>query len=377
MHRIRQIARPFAVFAIAGQIVFVAAWVVAGAFEPGYTHVEHYVSDLGATGAANPWIVNAGLVVMGLSIAGLGPALVAALPRRRSRDLAAELFVIAGVSFALTGIFQLDCGLSERLCVQRSEADVLSGEHYAHLWAGFAFQIAYLTTPFVLARFLWGRPSGAAALGAGIFGIATYLLASGGDGAVATGEGLVQRLGYLAVHAWAFIVAGGVLYETRRPPVFSEPTPMPPREFFQQAWAGDGEIVFFPSLLWRRFPLSFTCRRESTFLSDDVWYYDDQVVLGDGRVEARRRFCQLVAPDRIHVTADDMPDGAEVALGEDGFGVAPFWWTVPIGPVRWPLRCREESRFESDGTFVETFHLRSFGLPAGRMTFRVRSEGAD
>jgi hypothetical protein len=134
--------------------------------------------------------------------------------------------------------------------------------------------------------------------------------------------------------------------------------------------------VFFPSLLWRRFPLRFTCRRESTFLSDAVWYYDDQVFLGDGRVEARRRFCQLVAPDRIHVTADDMPDGAEIALSESGFGIAPFWWTVPLGPVRWPLRCVEESRFESDGTFVETFHLRSFGLPAGRMTFRVRPEGA-
>ena len=29
---------------------------------------------------------------------------------------------------------------------------------------------------------------------------------------------------------------------------------------------------------------------------------------------------------------------------------------------------------EGDGTFVETFHLRSFGLPAGRMTFRVRPD---
>jgi hypothetical protein len=62
---------------------------------------------------------------------------------------------------------------------------------------------------------------------------------------------------------------------------------------------------------------------------------------------------------------------------ERGFGIAPFWLTVPLGPLRWPLRCREQSRFESDGTFVETFHLRSLGLPAGRMTFRVRPEGAD
>jgi hypothetical protein len=378
MQPIRQYARPLAWAAIAGQLALVAAWIVAGALEPGYSHVEHYVSDLGANGAAHPWIVNAGLVVAGLSIAGLGPALVATLPRSRWRTIAAALFVLAGLAFALGGVFQLDCGLSaDRFCEQRSDAGVLSGEHYAHLWIGLVFDAFFLATPFVLARILWGRPSGAAALWAGFAGVAIFALAIAGDGAAPSAGGLIQRLGFLALHLWVFIVAGGVLYESRREPAFSEPTPMPPREFFRRAWSGEGEVVFFPSFLWRRFPLRFSCRRESTFLTDEVWYYDDQVVMGDGRVEARRRFCQLVTPDRIHVTADDMPDGAEVALGEGGFGIAPFWLTVPIGPVRWPLRCREQSRFESDGMFVETFHLRSFGLPAGRMTFRVRPEGAD
>jgi hypothetical protein len=211
MQRTHRLARPLAWFVLAGQLAFIVSWVVAGSLEPGYSHIDHYVSDLGARGARHPWIVNAGLITMGLSIAALAPALLGTLPR--------------------------------------------------------------------------------------------------------------------------------------------------------------------PRLLWRRFPLRFRCRRESTFLSDDVWYYDDQVLFGDGRVEARRRFCQLVAPDRIHVTADDMPDGAEVALGERGFRIGPFWLTVPLGPLRWPLRCREQSRFERDGTFVETFHLRSLGLPAGRMTFRVRPEG--
>jgi hypothetical protein len=375
MQRIHPIARPLAWFAVAGQLVFVVAWMVAGALEPGYSHVEHYVSDLGAEGAAHSWIVNAALVVAGLSIAGLGPAVMAVLPAGRLRLVAAALFVLAGLAFAAEGIFQLDCGLSaDRACAQQSDAGLLSGEHYAHLWNSLAFDLFLLATPFVLARILWGRPSGAAALGAGVAGLAIFGLAVAGDSAAPSAGGLIQRLGFLAVHLWAFIVAGGVLYESRGEPVFSEPTPMPPREFFRRAWAGDGEIVFFPALLWRRFPLRFRCRRESTWLSDEVWYYDDQVVMGDGRVERRRRFCQFVAPDRVHVTADDMPDGADLAFGESGFGIAPFWWVVPVGPQRWPLRCREQSSFESDGTFVETFHLRSFGLPAGRMTFRVRPE---
>jgi hypothetical protein len=378
MQRIHPLARPLALFAMAGQVAFVLAWIVAGALEPGYSHVERYISDLGADGALHPWIVNTGLIVAGLSIAGLGPALLATLPAGRWRGVAAALFVLAGLAYALGGVLQLDCGLSANpVCAQRSDDGVLSGEHYAHLWAGLAFDLFFLATPFVLARILWSRPSGAAALGAGVAGIVIVAAVFAADSAASSAEGLVQRLGLLTMHLWVFLVAAGVLYETRREPVFSEPTPMPPREFFRRAWSGEGEVVFFPGLLWRRYPLRFRCRREATFLTDDVWYYDDQVFMGDGRVEARRRFCQLVTPDRIHVTADDMPDGADVALDDRGFEIAPFWLTVPIGPLRWPLRCREQSRFESDGTFVETFHLRSFGLPAGRMTFRVRPVGGD
>ena len=375
MQRIRPFARPLAWLAVAGQVAFVAAWIVAGALEPGYSHVENYISDLGARGAAHPWIVNTGFVVMGLAIAALGPAVAATLPLRRSRAVAAVLFLLAGLAFALVGVFQLDCGLSgDRICIQRSEAGLLGGEHYAHLWSGFVFEILFVLTPFALAHALWGRPSGAAALLAGVNGLVIFAAAWAGDDALQSEAGLVQRLGMLAVHSWVFLVAAGVLYETRRAATLSEPSGMPPREFFRQAWSGEGEVVFFPSLLWRRFPVRFRCRRSSTWLTDEVWYYDDQVFFGDGRVEERRRFCQFVAPDRFHVTSDDMPGGAEVALDERGFRIAPFWLTVPLGPLRWPLRCREQSRLESDGTFVETFHLTSLGLPAGRMTFRVRPE---
>jgi hypothetical protein len=375
MQRVKQSARALAWFAMAGQVAFVLSWIVAGALEPGYSHLEYGVSALGSESARHPWIVNAGTVLMGLSIAALGPGVLSTLPRRRARVVAALLFALAGLAFALGGLFQLDCPLlPDSACAQRSSAGLLSTEHYLHLWLGLAFDVLFLATPFTVARALWGRPSGAAALAAGVFGLAVFAAIFAGHTEDSV-LGLMQRLGFLAVHAWAFLVAAGILHETRRQPAFGESSGMPPREFFRRSWSGDGEIVFFPALLWRRFPLRFRCRREATWLSDDVWYYDDQVVMGDGRVETRRRFCQFVAPDLVHVTADDMPDGAEMALGENGFRIAPFWWVVPIGPVRWPLRCREQSRMESDGTFVETFHLRSFGLPAGRMTFRVRPEG--
>ena len=50
------LARRLAWIAIAGQLAFVASWIVAGALQPGYSHVRDPVSTLGGHGAAHPWI---------------------------------------------------------------------------------------------------------------------------------------------------------------------------------------------------------------------------------------------------------------------------------------------------------------------------------
>src|SRR4051812_3939725 len=61
--------------ALAGQVAFVVAWIVGGALEPHYSAIDEYVSELGARDAAHAWIVNAGIVVLGLSWGALAIAL--------------------------------------------------------------------------------------------------------------------------------------------------------------------------------------------------------------------------------------------------------------------------------------------------------------
>src|SRR3712207_4802166 len=97
--------RALAWFAIAGQVVFVAAWIVGGALEDGYSHLDHHVSELGADTAANPFLMNAAIVVFGLSLAALAPALLRTLPERRAAKVAAGLFLLAGLSVVVGGIF--------------------------------------------------------------------------------------------------------------------------------------------------------------------------------------------------------------------------------------------------------------------------------
>src|SRR3954463_1080318 len=78
----RSTARALVWAAFAGQALFFASWIVAGALEPHYSHIDSYVSELAARDAAHPWIDTIGIAAFGVSLVCLGAALFAALPRR-------------------------------------------------------------------------------------------------------------------------------------------------------------------------------------------------------------------------------------------------------------------------------------------------------
>src|SRR6476619_1131466 len=112
----RRSIRSLAVAALAAQVVFIAAWIVAGALQPHYSHARAGISELGAAGAAHPWIVNGAIVVLGLSFIALAIALRPVLPRRRASTLAVALFAAAGVAIAAAGPLNLDCQISGSAC---------------------------------------------------------------------------------------------------------------------------------------------------------------------------------------------------------------------------------------------------------------------
>ena len=90
-------ARLLAWTAVAAQPLFIAAWVIAGALDGRYSHLEQGVSQLGAASAEAPLIVNLALGLLGLSFVAVGLSLRAALPRSRARAAAVALFAAAGL----------------------------------------------------------------------------------------------------------------------------------------------------------------------------------------------------------------------------------------------------------------------------------------
>ena len=370
----RSTARALVWVAFAGQALFFAAWVVAGALEPHYSHIESYVSELAARDAAHPWIETIGIAAFGVSLLALGAALPAALPRRRAPAVVS--FAVAGLTGILVAIFSLDCATTvSHQCQALQDAGDLSWQHYAHLWLGLVSIVFIALTPFALARALWPGTTAAVLLATGSVGLGIGLFTTFGHDAPGAADGLIQRFGLTVVLIWVLIVGAWVLWATRGAPRTSALIPMRPREFLARSWSGEGVLVLRPFILGRLFAQRVEARRESAWISDSVWRIDDEAYFGDGRFERRHMFCEFVSDSHVRLTGNDLVDGADVWLEPEGFRLSEWRMAWPIGPLPVIVRCVDRSYFEADGTFVNIIDVYSLGprIPVARVTFRMRS----
>ena len=365
--------RRLAWLVVLAQALFVGAWILAGALEPGYSHLGQSISELGSTFAEHPWIANTGFVILGLSIAALAPALLFVLPAGRARVVCVALFVACGLGMAAIAFLPIDCsfGTNDR-CDHLLSSGALSWQTDAHEWLGLFLRLGLVATPFALAAALRPRPVAVAALAAGVFGLLIGLPIFGWSTSQASPDGLLERIDLLLLQTWLVLVALGVIHATQDRARPSPPVPLPPRDFFGSEWSGAGEVQLRPLFLWRRRPVRIEISRKPTPISDDSWVFEDRLEVEGRWAESRRVYCELTAPDRVEVVATHLPNGAWVALEEGGYRTWPFQLLVPLGPIGFILDCTETSRLEADGSFVREFEQRIFGLLVSRAVFRVR-----
>ena len=135
-------------------------------------------------------------------------------------------------------------------------------------------------------------------------------------------------------------------------------TPLRPREFFRGKWEGHGEFVPLRLVRWLypRQEVHYFC--EAQWLTETIWVVPERAEFSSGAVIERKMFCELVTPDRIHVTADDMPLGADIHLHENGFRFTPYYtWSGLGGGRKWLLRLHDENVLGPDGRIHDTIHM--------------------
>jgi len=205
--------------AILAQAVFVGGWVLAGALEPHYSAIRQYISELGRSGAAHPWIFITFMAIWGLGWIALAVAVIPSL-RTRPWPLAMPLFfVLAGVCAILVGPLQMDCSPTlSAVCNSRYNAGEASWHYYAHAWLSLGIKVSLLLTGFAFARSAWPSRLGRLVLSGALVllaaGIITFFL----HDSFAPYQGLEERLWALIAQLWALVCATVLILEATLEP---------------------------------------------------------------------------------------------------------------------------------------------------------------
>jgi hypothetical membrane protein len=213
--------------AIATQAIFIGGWVLAGALEAHYSPLRQYISELGRSGAAHPWIFSVSVAIWGLGFIALAIALVPALRTRPWPQAMPLLFVLAGVCAIVVAPLHMDCSPTmSHLCRAREEAGTLSWHHYAHEWASLGINAFLLLTPFAIARSAWPSRLARLTLGGGlvvlvVWVVTFYVL----HDHIAGYQGLEERLWALVAQVWTLLCATALILESTLDPAAVHPPP--------------------------------------------------------------------------------------------------------------------------------------------------------
>jgi len=138
--------------AVAGPVLFTAAWLIAESVQDTYGPRREDISALAALDAQHAWIMIAGIVALGLSLVALGVGLVGAIDDGRSATVGAILLVVAGLAFVVAGFARDDCSSELQACKTRVKAGNVSWHHQVHDNVGIAVFLFLVLAPLMLAR---------------------------------------------------------------------------------------------------------------------------------------------------------------------------------------------------------------------------------
>src|SRR5690349_11497266 len=93
------------------------------------------------------------------------------------------------------------------------------------------------------------------------------------------------------------------------------------------------------------------------WLSGRIWKVNECFTFSSGRAIERTMFVEIIDAQRLHVTADDMPMGADILLQEQGFVFTPYRVLAEYFGVRWSLRCVDENRVDESGVIQDMIRM--------------------
>jgi hypothetical membrane protein len=213
-----------AIAGIAGPAAFTAAWAVESLLQTGHSATEVQISGLAAPNARDPWIMITGFVVLGGCSLAFGTALHAELGgeggRGAGRGARAARAGMGPRLIQAAGLLTVAAGLLRRDRMLLTAPAHESWHNHAHDVVSAVIYVVLVVAPLLLARRFRGDPRWsplrwplvACALATGAVLVVFF------TGALASWDGLLQRIGVTLPLAAVCAVAVRLLAVRRVPP---------------------------------------------------------------------------------------------------------------------------------------------------------------
>jgi hypothetical membrane protein len=211
---------------LAGGVLFASIAILCAALRPDYSHIHHFISELGATGTRHAWLMNyVGFVPAGLLLAGFGASLRESVAQHRLATIGALLVGLFGGGVALSGLFSCDVGCPQvGGSTQNFIHDKLGPLTFVSGSLGaISLGIRFRSLPRL--RSLWAYSIASGLLGLCLLGAVASTLES------REFSGLWQRLLLAVLFGWCAIVGFHLFLEA--------PEALPPEEFLRLRDADD------------------------------------------------------------------------------------------------------------------------------------------
>lgn len=201
----RRPAAPFGLWCgVAGPILWLALIAAAGAIRPDFSHLTHYISELGERGSSTEALVRIGAFgVTGCLYVCFALAVFRGSRGRPLRQIAALLIALDGIGRMGAGVFPCEAG-----CVPPA-----SGPNLHMLFATLGFSSG------VMAALLWGtllrrapgsRRLSSFSIASGLVALVALLLLFGPP-LTALPAGALEHLATVVLSVWLFVLAASLL----------------------------------------------------------------------------------------------------------------------------------------------------------------------
>jgi hypothetical membrane protein len=113
---------------VAGPILFTVIMLLCASLRSDYSHIHHFISELGATGTLNAELMNwAGFIPAGAMIVLFGVSLTQLLPKGILTRTGSVLILLFGIGMVVVGFFSCDPGCPREGSMENNLHDQISG----------------------------------------------------------------------------------------------------------------------------------------------------------------------------------------------------------------------------------------------------------